>query len=168
MLVHTGAGQIAQNLRDLSLEIGNVLSNHCPDNFYVDSQIVVNKNVSESGQRRPLDFRIDTLEVGGEPLSCFSHCVEIAENGILVESGLNKDLFARSRSDLDTADHFQDVLQVGPVVFSQCNRLGQYLIPKQWIESWYRDNIDVPPKELLEFQNQAGGEPGADAGSRGD
>ena len=103
----------AQDLRDFDLEFGNILSNHSPNQFYVDPQIVVDEHIPKRGESGPLDIRICSLEISGQPLSSFSHSVEIAQDRILVKPGADKRFFARTSSAFDSADHIEDVLQIG-------------------------------------------------------
>ncbi len=67
------------------LEIRKVFRDHSPDDFYIDTQVVVNKHIAKRRQCRPLYLRMSGLQFSGDSLCRFGHGVEVAENGILMK-----------------------------------------------------------------------------------
>ena len=77
----------------------------------------MNEDVSETGKASPVDLLMGACEFVGQPLTGFGHGLKVPQDGILVQSGIEKRLLAATDEVLDAVNALGNVDQIQPIVF---------------------------------------------------
>jgi hypothetical protein len=90
--------------------------NDLPNACDVHSEVIVDQDVSESGNRAPVNLGMEGFQTIADPLSGFGESLEIAQNRVLNQFRLAKGLLAVPAIPGYTPDTIEDVMDVEPVV----------------------------------------------------
>lgn len=126
--------------------------NHLPDLNGVDTIILMNQHISESGQAAPRDGRVGRSIRFGKPFGGLSDDFKVADHRILNESIGEKPLSASIRIGNDPINAFQN-LRNGNAgdLSSQRNGLFQDSAAQKPINGGFGENVDLPAEKSLQL-----------------
>ena len=87
-----------------------------PSTFEIDSQVIMDKNISESSNGPPVNFGMPGLEVIADALGGFGQGLEIAQDGVLNQFRLAKSSLAVLALLVYAPNTIEDVMDVEAVV----------------------------------------------------
>ena len=87
-----------------------------PDAFKVDSQIIMDEDVPESGYGAPVDFRMSNPDIIANSFGGFGKGLKVAQDSILNQFRAEETLLTVLAIPLNAFEAIQNVMDIEPVV----------------------------------------------------
>jgi hypothetical protein len=117
-----------------------------PNSRQVDSQVIMDQDVSKSRNRSPVDLRMKELQSIADSLGRFGKSLQIPQDGVLNQLRLAKGQFTILAIPFDTPDAIGDVLDVKAII-PHADLTTESLLAIRGLESV--DGENFPQQRLL-------------------